>query len=258
MPIPASSSSEHPRRRHRVCLHPSADRHRLLPTPPPTAGRRPRWRLLPAQPRPQRAFGQGPARGLRDAGIPIDDQLVVTVHWGGREGADAIAKLPSRREPPTAVYAHSGVAALGAVAGLRIPQNVSVIGIDDHPRAELTDLTIVRNPSGSKANCPGACSWTSCAGKRPTVTSSCRPNSSSGAAPRRLAHSPGHSNEGRPPQLSFDRTCHRTGDGDADGNVGDQTHTDSTTGGRVPRGHRLRTGRSLHLKSGRSAVRPRP
>lgn len=88
---------------------------------------------------------------LRDAGIPIDDRLVVTVNWGGSEGGDAMAKLLSQREPPTAVYAHSDEVALGAVrtlrrAGLRIPQDVSVIGIDDHPLAELTDLTTVRQP----------------------------------------------------------------------------------------------------------------
>jgi LacI family transcriptional regulator, repressor for deo operon, udp, cdd, tsx, nupC, and nupG len=31
-------------------------------------------------------------------------------------------------------------------AGLRIPEDISVIGIDDHPLAELTDLTTVSQP----------------------------------------------------------------------------------------------------------------
>jgi LacI family repressor for deo operon, udp, cdd, tsx, nupC, and nupG len=31
-------------------------------------------------------------------------------------------------------------------AGLDVPGDVSVIGIDDHPLAELTDLTTVRQP----------------------------------------------------------------------------------------------------------------
>ena len=30
--------------------------------------------------------------------------------------------------------------------GLRVPDDLSVIGIDDHPVAELTDLTTVRQP----------------------------------------------------------------------------------------------------------------
>lgn len=62
-----------------------------------------------------------------------------------------MAKLLSRPEPPTAVYAHSDEVALGAIrtlrrVGLRIPEDLSVIGIDDHPVAELIDLTTVRQP----------------------------------------------------------------------------------------------------------------
>ncbi len=89
--------------------------------------------------------------GLADAGLPIDEDLVVTVPWGGRHGADAMARLLSLRDPPTAVYAHSDEVALGAVrtlrrAGLRVPDDVSIVGIDDHPVAELTDLTTVAQP----------------------------------------------------------------------------------------------------------------
>jgi LacI family transcriptional regulator, repressor for deo operon, udp, cdd, tsx, nupC, and nupG len=88
---------------------------------------------------------------LRDAGIAADPSLVVTVDWGGQQGADAMGQLLGLREPPTAVYAHSDEMALGAVrtlrrAGLRIPEDISVIGIDGHPLAELTDLTTVSQP----------------------------------------------------------------------------------------------------------------
>lgn len=89
--------------------------------------------------------------GLAEAGLPVDPDLVATVDWGGEEGADAMARLLGLRHPPTAVYAHSDEVALGAVrtlrrAGLRIPADVSVIGIDDHPLAALTDLTTVHQP----------------------------------------------------------------------------------------------------------------
>ena len=62
-----------------------------------------------------------------------------------------MSQLLSLREPPTAVYAHSDEVAVGAMrtlrrAGLRIPEDISVIGIDDHPLAELTDLTTVSQP----------------------------------------------------------------------------------------------------------------
>ena len=60
-------------------------------------------------------------------------------------------QLPSLREPPTAVYAHSDELAPGAMrsirrAGLRIPEDISIVGIDDHPQAAITDLTTVRQP----------------------------------------------------------------------------------------------------------------
>ncbi|HEY5833993.1 substrate-binding domain-containing protein [Streptomyces sp.] len=79
-------------------------------------------------------------RALEEAGIAPDRRLVVTVPWGGEEGADAMAQQLSLPDPPTAVYAHSDEVALGAMrtlrrAGLGVPQDVSVIGIDDHPLA---------------------------------------------------------------------------------------------------------------------------
>ena len=70
---------------------------------------------------------------------------VTTVEWGGRHGRGD-GKAPRCPRTPDGHYAHSGEVALGAVrtlrrAGLRVPQDVSVIGIDDRPLAELTDLS---------------------------------------------------------------------------------------------------------------------
>ncbi|MDD7968459.1 LacI family DNA-binding transcriptional regulator [Actinomycetospora lemnae] len=88
---------------------------------------------------------------LGDAGIAPDDELVVTVPWGGEGGADGMARLLGLRSPPTAVFAHDDETALGAIrtlrrAGLRVPEDLSVIGVDDHPLAALTDLTTVAQP----------------------------------------------------------------------------------------------------------------
>jgi DNA-binding LacI/PurR family transcriptional regulator len=107
----------------------------------------------PAQPgwpvNPGRSRGYDEA--LAGAGLPQDPDLVVTVPWGGVSGADAMARLLSLREPPTAVYAHSDEIAFGAIrtlqrAGLRVPEDMSIVGIDDHPVAELADLTTVAQP----------------------------------------------------------------------------------------------------------------
>lgn len=88
---------------------------------------------------------------LEDAGVASDPQLVRTVPWGGTYGADAMAQFLSLRHPPTAVYAHSDEIAFGALAtlrraGVRVPEDISVVGIDDHPLAALADLTTVAQP----------------------------------------------------------------------------------------------------------------
>ncbi|NKX55775.1 LacI family transcriptional regulator [Arthrobacter sp. E918] len=91
---------------------------------------------------------EGYYQALASAGLVPEPELVRTVNWGGNEGAEAMSQLLALPAPPTAVYAHSDEVALGAIrtirrAGLRVPEDISVIGIDDHPLAELTDLTTV-------------------------------------------------------------------------------------------------------------------
>lgn len=86
---------------------------------------------------------------FREAGINLDPELAVSSPWGGEEGAEAMDALLSLKTPPTAVYAHSDEVAIGAMrsirrAGLRIPEDISIIGIDDHPMARLMDLTTVK------------------------------------------------------------------------------------------------------------------
>lgn len=106
---------------------------------------------------PSRDTGQTSGRlsgyqaALADAGLAADPALVSTVDWGVQHAAEAMSTLLGCSSPPTAVFAHSDEVALGAVrtvrrAGLRIPEDVSVIGIDDHPLAALTDLSTVSQP----------------------------------------------------------------------------------------------------------------
>ncbi len=102
---------------------------------------------------PIRPSGRSEAyhRALADAGIAPDPRLVITTNWGGVNGAEAMARLLSLSHRPTAVYAHSDEVAAGAMrtirrTGLRIPEDISIVGIDDHPMAELLDLTTVHQP----------------------------------------------------------------------------------------------------------------
>ena len=108
--------------------------------------------LDPVQPQ-QRASAY--RRALADAGVAADPGLVATVPWSPEGGARAMGELLGRSAPPTAVYAHSDEVALGAVgtlrrAGLRVPEDVSVVGIDDHPLAALTDLSTLAQPSSEQ------------------------------------------------------------------------------------------------------------
>ena len=68
-----------------------------------------------------------------------------------RGGLAAMRLLLERRAPTHAVFAASDEMAVGAVhaareAGLRVPEDISVIGIDDHDMAEFFELSTVAQP----------------------------------------------------------------------------------------------------------------
>ena len=86
---------------------------------------------------------------IGDAGLA--DPAVVTVEWGIDGGARGMEMLLSRPQLPTAVFCHSDEIALGALrtlrkSGVAVPQQISVIGVDDDPAADLSDLTTVAQP----------------------------------------------------------------------------------------------------------------
>ena len=85
---------------------------------------------------------QGYERALVERQIPYDEHLVRTGGFtvtGGYEDAQALLALDPR---PTAMFAANDLMAMGALiaikeAGLRIPEDIAVIGIDNIPAAEL-------------------------------------------------------------------------------------------------------------------------
>jgi LacI family transcriptional regulator len=82
------------------------------------------------------AYELGLARhGLRSAGVLVGD-------WSARSGYEAVASLAEI--PATAIVAANDQTALGAMLalkerGLRVPEDVSVVGIDDIPEAAYFD-----------------------------------------------------------------------------------------------------------------------
>ncbi|MGW4460625.1 LacI family DNA-binding transcriptional regulator [Micromonospora sp. NBC_01796] len=100
-----------------------------------------------------RARLDGYRAALEAAGIPMLDELIVPgdfYHESGYSGGTALLDLP---EPPTAIFASSDQMAFGAYEavrrrGLRVPDDVSVVGFDDLPEARWSSppLTTVRQP----------------------------------------------------------------------------------------------------------------
>ncbi|TQM06471.1 LacI family DNA-binding transcriptional regulator [Pseudonocardia kunmingensis] len=92
---------------------------------------------------------------LSGAGLPADPALEAVGGFTVRGGYAAAERLLQLAHPPTAIFAASDEMAIGAVqairrAGLRVPLDVSVVGLDDHEMAEVMDLTTVAQPVGAQ------------------------------------------------------------------------------------------------------------
>ncbi|MBU5421765.1 LacI family transcriptional regulator [Cellulomonas hominis] len=81
---------------------------------------------------------------LAENGLPVPDEYVVTAEeWHLRDGAAGMARLLALPEPPDAVFCFNDTMAFGALhvlasRGLRVPEDVAVIGFDNVPMAEFT------------------------------------------------------------------------------------------------------------------------
>lgn len=86
-------------------------------------------------------------------GLPADPDLVVPGDFSQNSGFNATKRLLALAHPPTAVFAANDLSAFGAItaireSGLRVPDDVSVLGFDDIPAAAQFHpaLTTVRQP----------------------------------------------------------------------------------------------------------------
>lgn len=90
---------------------------------------------------------------LAEAGVPFDARLVAPGNYVESGGLAAMNMLLDRGLPFTAVFAANDDSAYGAMLalhrrGLRVPDDVSVVGFDDvsHSAFSLPPLTTVRQP----------------------------------------------------------------------------------------------------------------
>lgn len=95
----------------------------------------------------------GYREALAQAGLRFEPELVV--HGDGRPegGAQALERLLALPQLPTAVFCYNDMSALGGLqrirkSGLRVPQDISLVGFDDLFLAQYTEpaLTTVRQP----------------------------------------------------------------------------------------------------------------
>lgn len=88
-------------------------------------------------------------QAVADAGIPATASLFEPADFTIEGGFDAAKRLLSRPgERPTAIFAASDEMAIGAIlaareAGLRVPEDVSIVGIDGHELGRFFKLTTV-------------------------------------------------------------------------------------------------------------------
>ncbi|MBK8135639.1 MAG: LacI family DNA-binding transcriptional regulator [Chloroflexi bacterium] len=86
-------------------------------------------------------------------GLPVDPDLIVTTAFTQEGGYSAMQTLLALPQPPTAVFAVNDIIALGALqaahsAGLQVPEQISIIGMDDIFAAATTfpPLTTIAKP----------------------------------------------------------------------------------------------------------------
>jgi LacI family transcriptional regulator len=96
---------------------------------------------------------RGYKEALLNAGVPFDKTLVVQGNFLQPSGFAAMTKLLELSKPPTAIFAANDLTAFGAMEaikehGLRVPDDISVVGFDDIPMASQVypPLTTVRQP----------------------------------------------------------------------------------------------------------------
>jgi LacI family repressor for deo operon, udp, cdd, tsx, nupC, and nupG len=96
---------------------------------------------------------QGYIQALRRNGIGVESSYITRGDFTYEAGAQALKTLMALPKPPTAIFCHNDVMAIGVLyqakkLGLRVPQDLSVVGFDDIKLTQYCDppLTTVAQP----------------------------------------------------------------------------------------------------------------
>jgi DNA-binding LacI/PurR family transcriptional regulator len=94
---------------------------------------------------------EGYRRALSEAGIAFDESMVIEGDWSATSGQDALLSFIEQGRVPSAVFAQNDRMAMGVMsaareAGIKVPSQLAVIGVDDMPLSSYFDppLTTMR------------------------------------------------------------------------------------------------------------------
>ena len=95
----------------------------------------------------------------KDAGLPWDPGLEATGDFTVRGAHRAAVMLLDRPNPPTAIFAESDEMAFAVLAvarslGMRVPEDLSVVGFDDHELSESLGSPRSPSPCGPSVSSP--------------------------------------------------------------------------------------------------------
>lgn len=93
-------------------------------------------------------------QALEEHSVPLPEEWVITSSLSIEGGRGAMRQLLSLSDRPTALFVNNNLLSLGALLainelGLRCPEDIALVGFDDHPWAVVSNppLTVVRQPA---------------------------------------------------------------------------------------------------------------
>lgn len=103
---------------------------------------------------------KGYRSALQRAGLPVDDELIVAYDLSSEGGYEACMRLLEKGMPCSAICCANDPTAMGVLralrdAGIRVPEDISVVGFDDdmaeHLTPPLTTLRVNKEAMGAAA-----------------------------------------------------------------------------------------------------------
>jgi len=96
----------------------------------------------------------GYVKAMQEAQLPIKQEYVMFGNFTEIDGYRLTKDMMSQAKPPQAIFVNNNLSTMGALKairelGLRMPQDIAVVGFDDIPMATelITPLTVVAQPT---------------------------------------------------------------------------------------------------------------